>query len=112
MSWWDEEEYKKACLQAAHEQGLTPVVEILEGAGYSVVLDQTGGFTMCAAVYNADHSVWVWVTPDGSDNFVVGVYTDDQPEGVAFKNDVPLAELPETVRGALAAVAAGRAPPN
>ncbi|MDA8287767.1 MAG: hypothetical protein M0014_04790 [Actinomycetota bacterium] len=42
--------YLDACIAAAQDQGLAPVVLELAAAGLAVVLDQTGGMTMCAGV--------------------------------------------------------------
>lgn len=66
---WD---YDRACIAHAADQGLGPPALLLNLAGYSAELWQSGGWTMVLVIEAGDAEVWV--TWDG-DGYIVGRYT-------------------------------------
>lgn len=90
-------DYEERCYRAAEGQGLSTPLTRLAGAGYSVTVDQTGGFCMCLRV-NATQvpaenrrgipdTAYVWVTNESpthaDDEYLVCLYdsADEETDG-------------------------------
>jgi hypothetical protein len=108
------DDYEAACKRAATEQGLDPVTEALQAAGLPVIIEQTGGMCMVAAVYDHDPERWVWITESYDDPPPaylvvaygdVGDYTADPyagDDGFELGGAVPVDELAPMVKRWLA----------
>lgn len=107
--------YEEACVAAATDQGLDPIVAALEAAGVPVSVEQTGGFCMVAYVYGeSDGPVSVGITDaetigSGESGALVCRVTWDGNASIeeAVANACPLDELAALVR----LVIAGRPTP-
>lgn len=102
--------YLAACQNATTAQGLDPVVAALTRAGYSVQVEQTGGFTMVAVTDAADpaHGI-VAITDDGTPGeprYMVGAYMGDT-WNTGESDDVPTRYADDVV-GMVADVASAR----
>ena len=98
-------EYEAACASATRAQGLGEVVVALASALVPVVVDQTGGFTMCVGVYSTTvPGRYLWVTLDSEpERYLVGRYenSDDQ-EGVELAANATTSEVITLARQFLA----------
>ena len=73
--------YQAACKAAADAQGVTLIADVLRMAGYTVAIEQTGGFTMVAIVSHPRGTVAV--TDDGylgMTDYIIGAYPHDSWE--------------------------------
>lgn len=61
--------YPCACAYAADRQGIQALAIALDDAGYTVTIEQTGGFTMAVTAYHPPTDGRIVATSDG-----VGVY--------------------------------------
>lgn len=73
--------YEEAVISAAAEQGLGAPLVLLGYAGHAPFLWQSGGFTMVLVMIIKGQRE-VWVTWEGDDDYLVGVYHDDGEEMV------------------------------
>ena len=62
----DDPLYQMACAEAATEQGLDPIVNVLRAEGYPVEVEQAGGFTMVATIRDKADSM-LGITCDGGE---------------------------------------------
>lgn len=76
--------YEERCRRAASRQGLDEPRRILTEAGFTVGLEQTGGYVMLLSV-PASNDEWVWLSVDGDDDepYLICRYRADDEEAIA-----------------------------